>query len=65
MFEILHLEGGVSEDAVEGPPRRLSRMRWLTPCLKTAFTKKDKRIIVILKSLLRGMEGPISARPYL
>lgn len=55
-FEDLKLEAEESGDAVEGPPRRLSRVKQLTPCLKTASAKK-KRVIVIGDSLLRRTEG--------
>lgn len=42
-----------------GPPARLTRMRQSTPHLKTASTKKERRVSVIGNSLLRRMEGPI------
>lgn len=47
------------EDAVEGPPTRLSRVRWLTPYFKTASAKKERSVIVIVHSLLRGTKDPI------
>jgi len=58
-FEALELEGEMSEDAVEGPPRSLSTARQSTPCLKTTSTKKEKRVIFVGDYFLRGMEGPI------
>ena len=58
-FEALELEGEVSVDVVEGPTRMLPRVRWLTPCLKTALIKKERRVIVMDNSLLTGMEGPV------
>lgn len=44
---------------MKGPHRRLSRVRWLIPCLRTAFTKKKGKIIFAGNSLLREMETPI------
>lgn len=64
-FEALKLEGEESGDAMEGLPRRLYRVKWLTPCLKTASAKKERKIIVIGDSLLRRTEGVMSARLYL
>ena len=58
-FEVPEREGEVKEDAVGGPPTRLSSVRWLTPHLKTVSTKKDRRMVVIGNSLLRGTEGPV------
>ena len=49
----------MGEDEVESLPRRIPRARRSTPCLKTASTKKDRRVIVVGDSLLRGTEGPI------
>lgn len=49
----------VSEDAVGDPPRGLSRVRQLTPCLKMASSKKERRVTVVGYSLLRGTEGPL------
>lgn len=63
-FEALKLEGEESGDAMEGLPRRLYRVKWLTPCLKTASAKKERKI-VIRDSLLRRTEGVMSARLYL
>jgi len=37
----------------------LPRRRLLSPHLETASDKKDRRVIVVGCSLLRGMEGPI------
>ena len=47
----------VDEGVVGGPPARLSWVKQSTPCLKTASTQKDRRVVVIGNSLLRGMEG--------
>ena len=58
-FEDLELEREVSKDAVGGPPMRLARVRQLTPHLKTASAKKEKKVIVVGNSLLSGTEGPI------
>lgn len=46
----------MSEDVVGGPPKMLSKVRQLTPHLKTASAKKDRRVIVAGDSLLRGTE---------
>ncbi|XP_066858120.1 uncharacterized protein [Anser cygnoides] len=58
-FEALELERPVGEDVFKSPPRRLPRARKSTPCLKTAFTKKERRVIVVGDSLFRGPEGPV------
>ena len=60
MFEALELEGQVCEEVMKGPPKRLRRSRWSTPCLKTASVKKEIRVIVIRDSFQRGTNGPIS-----
>jgi len=41
-FEALELKGDVSEDVMEGPSRRLPRVRWLTPHHKTAVTEEER-----------------------
>ena len=51
---VLELEEEVSEDVVADPPLRLSRVRWPTPQLQTASTKKDRRVIAVGDSLLIG-----------
>ncbi|XP_031408827.1 transcription factor SOX-5-like [Meleagris gallopavo] len=53
------LEGKVNEGVEGGPPVRLPRVKQSTLCLKTASTQKDRRVVVIGDSLLRGTEGPI------
>ena len=58
-FEVLELEGGVSETVEGCPPMRLPWVKQSTPHLTTASTRKDRRVVVIGDSLLRGMEGPI------
>uniref|UniRef100_A0A8B9I413 Uncharacterized protein n=1 Tax=Anser brachyrhynchus TaxID=132585 RepID=A0A8B9I413_9AVES len=60
-FEALYLEGKVGKDIVEGLPMRSCRKRQLTPCLKTktGSEKKERRVIVVGDSLLRGTERPI------
>jgi len=48
----------VSEVVVEGLPRRLTRVRWSIPHLKTqASPEKERRVIVVGDCLLRGIEG--------
>ena len=51
-FEALELEGGVSETVEGGLPVRLRRVKWSTPCLTTASTHKDRRVVVIGDFLL-------------
>lgn len=58
-FEALELEGEVNKTVEGGPPVRLPRVKRSTPRLTTASTRKDRRIVVIGDSLLRGTEGPI------
>ena len=58
-FEALELERPVGEDEVGSLPRRMPEVRKLTPRLRTASTKKERRVIVVGGSLLRGTEGPI------
>ena len=58
------LKGKVSEEAREGSPKRLLRMRQSTPCVETASDRKERRVVLIGNSLLRGMKGPI-CRPDL
>ena len=58
-FEALELQRPVGEDEVESLPRRMPRVRKPTPRLKTASTKKDRRVILVGVSLLRGKEGPV------
>ena len=41
-----------------GPPLKLSSVRPSTPRLRTASTKRDRRVTVVGVSLLRGMDGP-------
>ena len=56
-LEALELERLVGEDVAKSSPRRLPRARELTPCLKTAFIKKERRVIIVGDSLLRGTEN--------
>jgi len=58
-FEVLELEGEMSEDVMGGPSMRLPRVRRWTQHLKIASTRKDRRVIVVGNSLLGGMEGSI------
>lgn len=58
-FEALEPEREVSEDAGGDLPAMLPKVRQLTPHLKSASTRKDRTVIVIGSSLLRGMEGPV------
>jgi len=54
--DLFGMVAGLKEDVVEGPPRRLSRARRLTPHPKTA---SDKKTITVGNSLLRGTDSPI------
>jgi len=58
-LEVLEFEGQVREYAVEGSPKMLSGARRLTLHLKSASIKKERRIIVMGDSLLRGTEDLI------
>lgn len=58
-FEALDLEEEVGEEVVPSLPTRSHRKRRLTSQLKTASDKKERRVIVIGNSLLKGTEGPI------
>ena len=58
-FDALKPEGEVSEDEVGGLPPSLSKVRRSAPCLKTASSRKERSVIVIGGSLLRGTEGPV------
>ncbi len=49
----------MSEDEVGGLPSSLSKVRRSAPCLKTASSRKERRVIVVGDSLLRGTEGPM------
>ena len=58
-FDALKPEGEVSEDKVGRLPPSVTKVRRSAPCLKTASSKKERRVIVVGDSLLRGTEGPI------
>lgn len=58
-FEALDLEREVAELVVESPSTSSNRRRQLIPCLKTASDKKERRVIIVGSSLLRGTEGPV------
>jgi len=59
-FEFLELEGQISNDLVGEPPRWLTTARRLTPpCIETAFTMKNRKIIGMDNSPLRGLERPV------
>lgn len=58
-FEALDLEEEVGEEVMPSLPTRSHRKRRLTSQLKTASDKKERRVIVIGNSLLKGTEGPI------
>lgn len=49
----------VADEEVESLPRRMPGVRKSTPCLRTASTRTERRVIVVGDSLLRGTEGPI------
>ena len=49
----------MSEDKVGRLPPSVTKVRRSAPRLKTASSKKERRVIVVGDSLLRGTEGPI------
>ena len=49
----------MSGEAREDLPRREPRVRQSPPRLETASVRKDRRVIVVGDSPLRGTEGPI------
>lgn len=49
-YEVLGLEGQVSEDAEESPCRRLSRASQPLPCLKTVSVRNKRNVNVIAES---------------
>jgi len=55
----LECEGQPNEDVGEGLSRGLSRLSQSAPHITTASAKKERRVIVIGESLLKGTEGPI------
>jgi len=57
-FEGPEHEGEVSEDVVGGLPAKLSRVRRSTPHHKTASSRKERRVMVVDNSLMRGRECP-------
>ena len=56
-FEALEFEGEVNDGTVGGLPAKLSGVKQLIPHLKNASTQKERRLVVIGDSLLRGTEG--------
>ena len=58
-FGALEPEGEVNADVEAAPPVRVPRGKRTHLRLKTSSTRKDRRVVVIGNSLLRGMEGPI------
>lgn len=58
-FATLDIEGEVSEEAWEGSPKRLPRARQSTPCVETASARKERKVVVVGNSFLRGTEGPV------
>ncbi|XP_042671795.1 uncharacterized protein LOC122158835 [Centrocercus urophasianus] len=58
-YETLKPEGVVTDDNVGALPPSLPKVRRSAPRLKTASSKKERRVVVVGDSLLRGTEGPI------
>ena len=58
-FDTLKPEGEVSEDRVGRLPPSVTKVRRSAPRLKTSSSKKERRVIVVGDSLLRGTEGLI------
>jgi len=63
-YEALKPEEQANDKADEGPRMGLPRTRQSAPCIMTSSTEKQRRVIAIGHSLLRGTEGPI-CRPDL
>ncbi|XP_048824010.1 uncharacterized protein LOC125703493 [Lagopus muta] len=58
-FETLELEGEEAENKVVEQPLSFAKERRSAPRLKTASSGKERRVIVVGDSLLKGTEGPI------
>ena len=58
-YEALNQPEGVVSDDVGALPPSLPKVRRSAPRLKTASSKKERRVLVVGDSLLRGTEGPI------
>ena len=61
---MLEIEGEVSSEVMENLPKREPKARWSALHLQTASVRKERKVVVVGDSLLRGTEGPI-CRPYL
>ena len=53
-FEMLEIEGEVSGEVMEDLPKREPKVRWSPPRLETASVRKERRVVVVGNSLLRG-----------
>ena len=58
-FHTLEIEGEVSGEVMEDLPRRKPKARQSPPRLQTSSVRKERRVVVVGDSLLRGTEGPI------
>ena len=58
-FHTLEIEGEVSGEVMEDLPRRKPKARQSPPRLQTSSVRKERRVVVMGDSLLRGTEGPI------
>ena len=56
---MLEIEGEVSGEAMEDLPRREPKAKRSPACLETVSVRKQRKVVVVGDSLLRGMEGPI------
>ena len=56
---MLENEGEVSGEARRDLPRREPKARQSPSHLETASVRKERKVVVVGDSLLRGMEGPI------
>lgn len=55
-FETLEIEGEVSGEDL---PRREPKARQSPPCLETASVRRERKVVVVGDSLVRGTEGPM------
>lgn len=58
-YEALEIEDQAIEDGGADPSSEMHSARHSPPRLRTSSTKKERRVIVVGDSLLRGTEGPI------
>ena len=62
-FEILEIEGEGSREAMEDLPRKESKAMWSPPHLETASVRRERKVVVVGDSLLRGMNMQTGPEP--